>query len=331
MALIDLTERRFGRWVVVSRDDNRHGQACWKCVCDCGNEKSVVGHTLRNGKSLSCGCLRGEQLASRLRLRLNGQRFGLWVVLGEADDGRSEASRWLCRCDCGTERIVLGTNLSKGTSASCGCEHADRQARSRAEALIGQRFGRLVVDRARVTGARDQWICVCDCGEAATVSGHNLLAGKTRSCGCLTRNRLDRTGQRYGKLVALQQGPPEPRRGAKTWVCQCDCGRLTTVTGDNLGGGSTRSCGCATRGEILDERHCLYRLYDDLGDLLYIGIAVNPARRFIEHQSRSAWWLEVARRELEWHPDRRSVEAAETLAIRNERPAFNVQKRAVVT
>ncbi|MEK0337174.1 MAG: hypothetical protein QQN41_07060, partial [Nitrosopumilus sp.] len=30
-------------------------------------------------------------------------------------------SRWLCKCDCGKEIIILGYNLKNGTTKSCGC------------------------------------------------------------------------------------------------------------------------------------------------------------------------------------------------------------------
>ena len=56
---------------------------------------------------------------------LLGQRFGrLSVVQRELNSKRGQA-RWLCRCDCGNETIVKGTELRrsgerKGTK-SCGC------------------------------------------------------------------------------------------------------------------------------------------------------------------------------------------------------------------
>ena len=53
-----------------------------------------------------------------------GQRYGRLVVLGQA--GRQGGlTLWLCRCDCGAERSVLGCNLGSGNSKSCGCLHAE--------------------------------------------------------------------------------------------------------------------------------------------------------------------------------------------------------------
>jgi hypothetical protein len=50
---------------------------------------------------------------------LTGKRFGRLVVLAL----HAEKSRfgWVCRCDCGGERIVRGSDLIRGMSKSCNC------------------------------------------------------------------------------------------------------------------------------------------------------------------------------------------------------------------
>lgn len=57
----DLTGRRFGKLVVLSRDV-RDGY--WICECDCGNRKSIRGNslTMRNG-TRSCGCIQRDVAA----------------------------------------------------------------------------------------------------------------------------------------------------------------------------------------------------------------------------------------------------------------------------
>lgn len=57
---------------------------------------------------------------SKKREDLTGKRFGQLTVLGPAEDANGKA-RWLCRCDCGKEKITYGSNLKKGTTKSCGC------------------------------------------------------------------------------------------------------------------------------------------------------------------------------------------------------------------
>jgi hypothetical protein len=53
---------------------------------------------------------------------LIGRRFGRLVVLAlHPKRSRFGEARWICRCDCGGESIVHGSNLPSGNSKSCGC------------------------------------------------------------------------------------------------------------------------------------------------------------------------------------------------------------------
>lgn len=50
---------------------------------------------------------------------LTGKRFGHWLVLIRTTNSKIGHPRWLCRCDCGREKIVQGGNLRNGGSKSC--------------------------------------------------------------------------------------------------------------------------------------------------------------------------------------------------------------------
>lgn len=66
--LIDLTGQKFGRWNVrVQAGNTPRGAALWRCVCECGTERAVLGADLRKGKSLSCGCYEYELTSLRTR------------------------------------------------------------------------------------------------------------------------------------------------------------------------------------------------------------------------------------------------------------------------
>lgn len=67
----------------------------------------------------------------------------------------------------------------------------------------------------------------------------------------------------------------------------------------------------------------LYRLYDANDQLLYIGIAEYPPKRFVEHERDKPWWPEVARRDVEWIESRAKAETAERCAIAAEGPRYN--------
>lgn len=55
--VIELTNERFGKLLVVERkENNKSGSAMWLCICDCGNSRVVEGTGLRAGRNKSCGC-----------------------------------------------------------------------------------------------------------------------------------------------------------------------------------------------------------------------------------------------------------------------------------
>ena len=55
-------------------------------------------------------------------IEMVGKRFGKWVVLEKGAFGSHTIdTKWLCRCDCGTVRLVAGKTLRYGSSQSCGC------------------------------------------------------------------------------------------------------------------------------------------------------------------------------------------------------------------
>lgn len=54
-----------------------------------------------------------------------GQVFGRWTVVCRVENNADKGAQWLCRCECGTQRIVLGRTLHGGTSQSCGCRCRD--------------------------------------------------------------------------------------------------------------------------------------------------------------------------------------------------------------
>lgn len=70
--------------------------------------------------------------------------------------------------------------------------------------------------------------------------------------------------------------------------------------------------------------HVLYRFYSDTGQLLYVGITMNPAQRFHSHKHTKDWWDDVVGITLQHYLDRESLAAAERRAIEVERPLHNI-------
>ena len=63
---VNMLNKRFGNLVVLKEVDKSYNGYIYKCKCDCGNEVSVLGSSLRSGNTKSCGCLR-KITASNMR------------------------------------------------------------------------------------------------------------------------------------------------------------------------------------------------------------------------------------------------------------------------
>jgi hypothetical protein len=113
--LVDLTGRRFGKLIALRRSIDI---SLWFVQCDCGSpEKMVRGSNLSSGNTTSCGCHQRARASASSLIDITGKRFGKLIVIS-----RSEGTKWVVRCDCGsTDRSVEGNNLRRGKTSSCGC------------------------------------------------------------------------------------------------------------------------------------------------------------------------------------------------------------------
>lgn len=208
----------------------------------------------------------------RKAVDLTGQRFGKLTVLRRVENSKHRALRWLCRCDCGREKVVFGQYLRNGRTTNCGCEPKPRGRRAGQKSprsgnrtnhperkpridLTGKRFGRLVViGRADKKHNQYRWLCRCDCGKEVVVYGQPLRKGTTKSCGCLHREivgqglRLNRplikAGETFGHWTVLE----DEIRGEPLIACRCVCGKERRVLKKMLLKGASRSCGCRGKG-----------------------------------------------------------------------------------
>lgn len=64
---------------------------------------------------------------SRL-IDITGKRFGRLVVLKQEESVKG-ATRWLCRCDCGKEKVVFKSSLISGNTVSCGCWQREKMVK----------------------------------------------------------------------------------------------------------------------------------------------------------------------------------------------------------
>ena len=183
-------------------------------------------------------------------LNLTGKRYGHLTALKRVK-GDSRYATWECRCDCGNYIYAESRKLQSGKLISCGCvknENTKKRAGRKAEDLTGRVYGRLtVLERIENRNSMVMWKCRCSCGQTTTASSQDLTMGLKKSCGCLRREssrKMDITGKRYGRLVALYSLGRTDECGSMLWRCRCDCGNEVDVSVSCLNKGNNKSCGC---------------------------------------------------------------------------------------
>lgn len=60
----DISGFRFGSLIVLSHIGRSSGNQLYKCVCDCGAERTFYYCNLVTGKSKSCGCMKGPKISA---------------------------------------------------------------------------------------------------------------------------------------------------------------------------------------------------------------------------------------------------------------------------
>lgn len=257
---IDISDT-YGRWTVIEyagKKGHKVKKDHWLCECSCENhtKREVLGETLKNGRSKSCGCLQKESakiVAEKLRtIFLNpGDKFGHWTVKSFSGSSpyKGSTNTYECECDCEwhTRKIIQASHLVSGATKSCKkCSNIRR--------IDGKRFGRLValnidVETSDNIDGRIYYKCQCDCGNIVSVRSDSLVDGNRISCGCIRHEYDDLSGMKYGTLTVLSyydtidvsNGYTAHRR---RWKCRCDCGSEIVVREGNLLSGNTCSCGC---------------------------------------------------------------------------------------
>lgn len=72
------------------------------------------------------------------RLDLVGKKFGRLEVISFSYMDKHNHSMWLCKCDCGNETIVLGTDIKNGHTISCGCYHKQRMSEIHKNKIVSE-------------------------------------------------------------------------------------------------------------------------------------------------------------------------------------------------
>lgn len=133
-----------------------------------------------------------------------GNRYGRLTVLGPGPKCRQGRS-WLVRCECGSEKAVMGGSLRSGTTKSCGCLARELQTLPEGESAFNQYYsGRKLqsenrgrafeLTKRQVRNISAQNCHYCGAPPANVIETH---AGN----GTFTYNGMDRVNSKLGYLV----------------------------------------------------------------------------------------------------------------------------------
>lgn len=125
-----------------------------------------------------------------------GKRFGNLVVIQRYENcSKTNGARFLCRCDCGTEKVIKSCQLQESgfSTVSCGCIRFMNRGMLKLihKDLQGMKFGKLSIVE-EITSKYDKknghkYLCICECGNYHEAYSKTLGNGKwkIKSCGCL--------------------------------------------------------------------------------------------------------------------------------------------------
>lgn len=77
------------------------------------------------------------------------------------------------------------------------------------------------------------------------------------------------------------------------------------------------------------QKTTLYRYFDSEGRLLYVGITGDNTKRQSQHRRNSFWFGEIATATFEHFDSRDLADEAETKAINDETPIYNIAKKGI--
>lgn len=82
--------------------------------------------------------------------------------------------------------------------------------------MIGKKFNRwTVLSQSGKSGKQYAYLCKCDCGAKGVVSGYNLRAGVSKSCGCWASERMAGWNKQHSGINSYLFGKPGRYAGEK--------------------------------------------------------------------------------------------------------------------
>lgn len=145
-----------------------------------------------------------------------GEIFGNLEVIGEAEGYKQPSGKFvkrvLCKCTCGTEKIIVYKDLKKGDTKSCGCYKNSFKN----DIVKNNVYGLLTIigEVEKYTspkGAKTRRVvCECACGKKKEYILQTLNAGKTKDCGCVFKKEVTRKRKLKEENTVKKEVLPTP-------------------------------------------------------------------------------------------------------------------------
>lgn len=108
---------KFGRLTLIGRVDKKK----YKFLCDCGKTIVAFLGNVAHGNTSSCGCLHNDLNSERYTKVRGGDKYNKITLIRLYEKRPGKNNLWLCRCDCGIEKIINVNSVVRGGTKSCGC------------------------------------------------------------------------------------------------------------------------------------------------------------------------------------------------------------------
>ena len=85
---------------------------------------------------------------SRLK-DLTGMKFGRLTVVERSSNDKQGKTQWLCKCECGNEKVIRGSHLRSGQITSCGCYNKERMKKQNEKMWKDEEYRKIKSEKAR--------------------------------------------------------------------------------------------------------------------------------------------------------------------------------------
>lgn len=115
-------------WRVINEVESRGKARYFLCECLlCNREYEVFINSLKNeNKCFCCGSCANSKYFEKKADELIGIVFGRLTVISKHSVTKNNGWSYLCKCECGINKVISANNLKNNTTLSCGCYRNER-------------------------------------------------------------------------------------------------------------------------------------------------------------------------------------------------------------